>query len=49
MEEPEKPEFIEYIDEKTGRKEFTILSVECNPEDLIIEWFKKIFGGNDET
>lgn len=48
MEEPEKPESIKHIEEMTNRIEFDIISIECNPEDKIIEWFKKIFGGNDE-
>lgn len=46
----DKPDSIRHIDEITNRTEFDIVSIECNPEDIIIGWFKKLFGGSkDET
>ena len=48
--ETDKPDSIGHIDKITKRKEFTVYSVECNWDDAIVKWFKKLFGGSkDET
>lgn len=46
----DKPDSIRHIDEITRKTDITVYSVECNWEDAIVRWFKKLFGGSkDET
>jgi hypothetical protein len=40
----EKPNFVRYIDKAVNRKELTLLSIECNPEDILMEGVMKLSG-----